>query len=333
MTPIISRCLEDLILARLSVKTKSPLARSDVTKSLYPFVQLNLTLPEWRAQFDQALERLRSDGLVEDDALAPTDKGMARLQAALGVVARPTAKDWRAFKVRYLPRLVLAGARVDKVTAVNPALEVLGDHLAAPSEARKTDSRVVNAWLARTLELRNDKVTFGSLRAALLARELGVPARPALEQVVRLAVAKLAGSRSAKPDDVLQALTARWLQGGTQQRAENGRPISNVAAETATPAGLVEKVHAAAHGPAARRFGPNKVFIASVWEALCRDPEVSALGEGGFKRALAEAHREGSLVLARADLVAAMDPRDVMASEVQHLNATYHFIQLEGEAQ
>src|SRR5690606_35612296 len=86
------------------------------------------------------------------------------------------------------------------------------------------------------------------------------------------------------------------------------------------------KIEQAARAPSARRFGPDKVFIASVWESLARDPELCGLGEAGFKDLLVEAHRRGLVDLSRADLVAAMDPRDVAASETRHRNATYHFI-------
>jgi hypothetical protein len=75
-----------------------------------------------------------------------------------------------------------------------------------------------------------------------------------------------------------------------------------------------------------RSFGPDKAFIGSVWQSLASDPEISRLGEPEFKRLLVEAHRRGMLVLDRADLVAAMDPGDVSASEITHQNATYHFI-------
>jgi hypothetical protein len=92
----------------------------------------------------------------------------------------------------------------------------------------------------------------------------------------------------------------------------------------------VERVAAkalrAAEGPDARQFGPNKVFIGSVWRALADDPEIAGLGEAAFKHQLAEAHRRGLIQLGRADLVAAMDPREVSASEIVHQNATYHFI-------
>jgi hypothetical protein len=91
---------------------------------------------------------------------------------------------------------------------------------------------------------------------------------------------------------------------------------------------FAEKVRAAVRLPGARHFGPNKVFIASAWELLRNDPEIRALGEQGFKQALVDAHRTGALILAGADLVAAMDPKDVAASETRHLNASYHFIEM-----
>lgn len=50
-----------------------------------------------------------------------------------------------------------------------------------------------------------------------------------------------------------------------------------------------------------------------------------------FKRQLLSAHKAGLLVLARADLVAAMNPRDVAESETAHLEARYHFVEREGE--
>src|SRR5690606_36911233 len=94
--------------------------------------------------------------------------------------------------------------------------------------------------------------------------------------------------------------------GPAPRASDGGAPIERIAA----------KALAAAEGPEARQFGPNKVFIGSVWRALAGDPEIAALGEAAFKRQLAEAHRRGLLELGRADLVAAMDPGEVTASEI-----------------
>ena len=48
-----------------------------------------------------------------------------------------------------------------------------------------------------------------------------------------------------------------------------------------------------------------------------------------FKQRLVEANQAGLLTLSRADLVQVMDPADVRDSEIQYLNATFHFLLVE----
>jgi hypothetical protein len=89
------------------------------------------------------------------------------------------------------------------------------------------------------------------------------------------------------------------------------------------------------------RFGDRKVFIASLWIAmLCIDAEAGGrLTEGAtlqhFKAWLLRSRlltrdrtMEGErlVVLCRADLVAAMDPALVAASEIVTDGATFHFV-------
>ena len=74
------------------------------------------------------------------------------------------------------------------------------------------------------------------------------------------------------------------------------------------------------------RFGERKVFIAAAWHALCRRPGYASLALDDFKSQLVRAHRSGALVLARADLVAAMDPELVIASETDADGTTFHFV-------
>ena len=87
------------------------------------------------------------------------------------------------------------------------------------------------------------------------------------------------------------------------------------------------------------RFGDRKVFIAPLWDAVIRLDAASGRGLTldctieHFKAWLLRARRlrwggcgDRLIVLARADLVAAMDPRMVAASEMYDEGATYHFI-------
>ena len=72
------------------------------------------------------------------------------------------------------------------------------------------------------------------------------------------------------------------------------------------------------------RFGDRKVFVYEIWRATgagrCR------LGLDDFKAQLFRAFRAGLLSLARADLVAAMSPERVAASEIAHDGVTFHFV-------
>jgi hypothetical protein len=63
-----------------------------------------------------------------------------------------------------------------------------------------------------------------------------------------------------------------------------------------------------------------------VWHELRKRPRWSAITLDELKARLVAAHRAGELVLARADLVAAMDPALVAASEITTDGASFHFI-------
>jgi hypothetical protein len=92
------------------------------------------------------------------------------------------------------------------------------------------------------------------------------------------------------------------------------------------PAPFAEAVLRAADAVVDGWFGDRKVFVSAVWDQLRRDPRWAGLGLAGFKAELVAAHRAGALTLARADLVAAMDPALVAASEIAVDGASFHFV-------
>ena len=83
---------------------------------------------------------------------------------------------------------------------------------------------------------------------------------------------------------------------------------------------------AARQQPEAHRFGGG-IFLGPVCAAMLQRREVE--GREHFRRLLQLARQRGLVRLARADLVAAMDPALVRESEFKDLNATWHFIHLE----
>jgi hypothetical protein len=354
--------LEYLILARLALRSAAPTPK-DVSKTLYTIVARQLTKSEWDAMFERALDGLRAAGLVgaakptgqgsgapskkraarkkakagpaktskrggtgaraakpaARQGLTMTPAGQKRLQSALGAKSRVAARDWAELERKYMPALLVPGAAAASKKQPELAAVLLGQRLGVSVDRALTQEQVLDAWLCSSLGLRaGQRLTLDNLRAALLARELGLPQRRSLklQDVLGLAAVQLSGAASGADGDVSAALLLRWLSEARPEPKREPPPTERIAA----------KALRAAEGPEAREFGPNKVFIGSVWRALAGDPELSELGEAAFKRQLVEAHRRGLLVLSRADLVAAMDPSDVAASEIIHQNATYHFI-------
>jgi hypothetical protein len=107
------------------------------------------------------------------------------------------------------------------------------------------------------------------------------------------------------------SLVRNWLVG-----RELGPPANGFAAQ----------VRDAARRSTTGVFGDRKVFISSVWDELRTRPAYAAVTLEAFKAQLLRAHRDGELVLARADLVAAMNPELVAASETTADGASFHFV-------
>ena len=276
-----------------------------------------------------------------------TPAGRRRLSSALGAKSLPRAKDWDEAKAKYLPRLAFGAVAEAQTGKVRPSVALLAQRLGvalAPTRTgRATPSRhkgraeaelppdmttVVDTWLCKSLGVpARTKLSLDVIRGALLSKELGISVR-ALSTVVNIAAASLSGAASGDDAAVADALVSRWLFDSSPAPAPmRPPPAPRPASRVAAPVELVAaRALQAAAGPDAHQYGPNKVFIGSVWRALADDPLIAHLGEAAFKQQLAEAHRRGLLKLGRADLVAAMDPGEVSASEIVHQNATYHFI-------
>lgn len=345
--------LLDLVLLRLSVPARTGLSPADVARSLHGYVASHFTPAEWSQRVRSLLDEAVRTELATHRPRALTSKGAARVTALLGIDTVPPAKNWRELKTRHL-RGLAAGKAGTRRTARPEELyaAVVLPRLVPDALAGAPAGKVLDEWLRRRLGL-SGKVTVNTIKAALLAQELGVPRREHLDEVLRFAAVKLTGARRAEPEAVSQALIERWLEQGDGAATAEGVSAAapGASAATAPAASVAGTVRSSAtngdHGgkppedavtwllprlkaaaPRVKRFGDRKLFIGSAWEALKDEPRIAALGIDGFKDVLVEAHRRGELELSRADLVAAMDPADVATSETRHLNATYHFIQL-----
>ncbi len=219
--------LEDLVLARLSVETKSRPSPSDVLNGLFPYVENQLTRTEWRGELDRTLATLRERGALEPKRLTLTPSGHERVAAALGMDSVPQVRSWAEFKKRYLPALIdpedSSGLR-----GGHPALALVARGLGLQLEHVRSEGAVANAWIAAALGIDERSVTLDSLRAALLARELGVPVRRSLRDVIRLSATKLSGAKSARPEDIAKSATTRWLRGKRESAKGSTAPSARV---------------------------------------------------------------------------------------------------------
>ncbi len=119
-------------------------------------------------------------------------------------------------------------------------------------------------------------------------------------------------------------------QGGSTRAARTSRPQPEVttpspprAPSRSQRAPLVAVRDAVTKVRGSGRFGDRKVFVSALWDRVGEELGMS-LAE--FKLWLVAQHRAGTLRLARADLVAAMDPELVARSEIRVQGAEFHFV-------
>lgn len=306
--------VETLVLARLfSSRALSPRELRNALSPLLP--------PDRDAvrELDETLEALTARALVAKAGktrVALTDDGRKAGAALLGVPE---------------------SARLPWMKAVG---RLAAQALGAPADAAASTDRLRAAAVAARYGLdREAKWTTGRLRDALAWKALGLePGRPFTRAAAQgVLLGKLAGVDGLRPDKAIEVLAAAALDAQGRDAAALRRaalrrlfapPPQTPEAPDARPTveDFVGGVLAAAHAcTPSERFGESKVFISAVFR---RFSALTSMDELEFKRRLVEANRLGQLRLSRADLVDAMDPSLVAASETRHDNATFHFVRL-----
>jgi len=294
--------LEALIIAR-AITARRLLAIGEVATQLQRFAPTSLDERAWHDRVDALVAQLAAS-----DALANGAELVRR-------IGKHGAKTWPQFAERVFPALALGVAPSDTKThaklagrdawSAAIAARVLGLWSDGPPP---TLAATCDAYAWRELGLPGKpKRCPPEIRAMFFRRELETDGPP--ERLVRLYAAKVV--KAPRPDlrGLCDALVRGWLAGqvlGTHDFVDEVRGVAR----------------ATNHGG----FGDRKVFIASVWDELRRQPQWASLTLDDFKARLVRAHRAGNLELARADLVAAMNQDLVAASETTTDGASFHFI-------
>jgi hypothetical protein len=173
------------------------------------------------------------------------------------------------------------------------------------------------------------------VRCWLAGKTIGAPGT-ATDEPVRTELTG-GGSRAPATGDIPAASATQGGAGSSREAHDTSRAAGGDAAglplaapgaagSAAGNLGFADAVLSAAGAARDGWFGDRKVFVFAVWDELRKRSPWAAIALDDFKARLVAAHRAGELTLARADLVAAMDPALVAASEIAADGASFHFI-------
>ncbi|WP_201963026.1 hypothetical protein [Comamonas sp. JC664] len=307
----------------------------------------------------QAAPRARS-------ALELTPAGRTQVLRFLKLEQPPRELTWRKLKATYLvayslglpPTKAVLGRMKDADGVRAAALQRAH---ALDAEEGLTLAQTRDRLLWRQLGVETDRpFTLSAVQAHLLGKLLDTDTKAPAQALEQLA-ARAAGATRADAEALRLSLQRQWALSedaeagasepadapdkGTREPAATpapaitarttpvvtitptvpdavSEPAETASTSHAAEASFAEQVLTVARALPTGRFGMNKVFISHVWKAL--QPEWS--DREAFDAALLEANRSRRLSLSRADLVSAMDPKDVAESEVRSFGARFHFV-------
>jgi hypothetical protein len=187
-----------------------------------------------------------------------------------------------------------------------------------------TLSAVCDALVAEVLRMPPGPLSLDRIRTHVLARRAGIEAKGDPVKLAARVAASAMGVRRADQRSMTQALGRRWLDEDFDPPPE--LPPAHPAGPPDDDVVLALVREAIPRIGAGGRYGTEKVFVSAIWDRIEGDRRAGGLSLDRFKRWLVTANREGWLVLARADLVSAMDRELVAASEIEDRGATFHFV-------
>ncbi|WIG95568.1 hypothetical protein [Myxococcus sp. SDU36] len=335
--------LSGIALSWLMTSREQGRTRGKLEKVLRPFVEHQLSRAEWKLRFEALMEALLGGGTVvvrKRSNLELTPTGRAEVLRFLQLDQPPRGLTWKKLKATHLvarsldlPPSKAVVARMKDADGVRAA--ALQRQHGLDAEEGLTLAQTRDRLLWRQLGVETDRpFTLRAVKAHLLGQLLDAKTTDPDKGMEQLA-ARAAGAPRVGAEAVRLSLMRRWavaLEDGASEKnvapPAATPPVepapSSEATSTAppTPAAFAERVLSVARALPTGRFGEDKVFISHVWKAL--HPEWST--REAFDAALLEANRTRLLTLTRADLVSAMDPKDVAESEVRSFGASFHFV-------
>lgn len=271
-----------------------------------------------------------------NNSFSLTDSGRQRALRYLGVSELPPRMRWSDIIARYLfPKVagLTESAAAKLRTTEQLAAFLLKRKYQLGAGAGATLNQVMEALVCQQLGYANES-TLQGLLCAVLSNLIGSERLPK-DQLTRQLPLFDTGLNTLRAE----AIRRKIVQEGFQSPASSPK-VSEIAPSPKTDANSQEAFDLeefaatvkalAADSPPQDRFHNNKVFIAALWRASQQEPSLRRFTLDEFKQHLLEANAKHLLHLSRADFVQAMDPQLVEQSATTHLNATFHFVLIEG---
>lgn len=341
--------LADLLLSRLLFADKKGMTVSELKVALKAIAGSELSNTAHSEQIETTLTNLSEQGYtqpVSSSRYQLSDRGGEHILDALNLKTLPPRLQWQTLKntdwiahALTLPALSTeTRKRLGEADGLRAAILQQGFDLPIAPFGTLTQARNALLWQqlcdAQTAErlqaqlpdLRQQVFNQGTVMAALL-NDLLQTAKPLpWDKALSQLVAKVAHAKRTSPDELRTAILRQAMTS-----TASPSPSTDT---TPTPATLSDEAFAeltlnAAKATQDGRLGDAKVFISRVWATLQQQHPDLTLSLEDFKQRLLTANQQRRLDLSRADLAYALDAHDVSASEINHLNSTFHFIRLD----
>jgi len=343
--------LADLLLSRLLFADKNGMTVSELKAALKAIAGSELSNTTYTEQIETTLTNLSEQGYtqpVSSSRYQLSDRGRQHILDTLKLKTLPPRLQWKTLKntdwiahALNLPALSTEPRkRLGEADGLRAAILQQGFDLPIAPFGTLTQARNALLWQhlchpqtaerlhARLPDLQQQTFNQGTVMAALLNDLLQTPKPLSWDKALSQLVAKVAQAKRTTPDELRTAILRQAVTSAAPPPPKTGTTTTN------TPATLSDEAFAeltlnAAKATQEGRLGDSKVFISRVWATLQQKHPDLTLSLEDFKQRLVTANQQRRLDLSRADLAYALDANDVSASEINHLNSTFHFIRLD----
>lgn len=339
-----SDLLKNLILIRFLTSGKNNPTPKSLSNDLYSFFEHQMGKTDWETFLSDTLQEMINDETLRySRKYELTEKGEEQVLRFLGLRKRSIRLQWRTVKTKYLPAIALGispgsdefKSRYKDIDNLRGEILRQKHNLNIP--VFPTLTQATDAWIWKQLGIQTDKpFSKTTLLQELINWELKLRIQGKIKTIIKPLCQQAVDARNSTAQELQAALIRSLIDGSVVPKSET-LPIEEKFLPREDKKFNIEQfakdVIECASQTSTGWFGEDKIFISHIWQRFKQQPEYANMEETDFKTHLTEANHQGSLSLAQADMIDAMNSDDVRESETRYLNSRFHFLRIgRGEA-